>query len=101
MVERCPPTTRRATRPETGAWAPRRASATVVGLRLRGALPPTEDRMLSLLPCPDPACDAPAEITGTVTLESTAGPVAHVKTQCLWRHIFMMPLPAGSRATQK
>jgi hypothetical protein len=52
--------------------------------------------MLSLLPCPDAACDAPAEITAAVTLESTHGPVTHVKTQCVRRHIFVMPLPPDS-----
>jgi hypothetical protein len=57
--------------------------------------------MLALLPCPDPVCDAPAEITGSVTFESTQGPVAHVKTQCVRRHIFVMPLPTGNHASHQ
>ena len=51
--------------------------------------------MLSLLPCPEPACDSPAEVTDRMTIGSTGGPVEHVRTQCLRRHMFFMPAPAG------
>jgi hypothetical protein len=50
---------------------------------------------LSLVPCPDPACDAPAEVTDRVTMQSTSGPVDHMRTQCLHRHIFFMPVPVA------
>jgi hypothetical protein len=48
---------------------------------------------LSLVPCPDPACDAPAEVVDRTTMRSTSGPVDHVRTQCLHRHVFFMPAP--------
>ncbi len=51
--------------------------------------------MLSLLPCPDPDCDAPAEVLDRTTLPSTCGPIEHVKTQCARRHVFFMPTPAA------
>jgi hypothetical protein len=47
--------------------------------------------MWSLLPCPDPSCPAPAEATDRVTLESTDGPIEHIKTLCLNGHRFFMP----------
>jgi hypothetical protein len=50
---------------------------------------------LSLVPCPEPTCDAPAEVTDRTTLDSTSGPVEHVRTHCLRKHLFLMPTPAG------
>jgi hypothetical protein len=41
-----------------------------------------------------PECGAPAEVTDRSALESTDGPIEHVKIQCLRRHWFLMP--AGS-----
>ena len=38
-----------------------------------------------------PECGAPAEITRRSALESTDGPVEHVKLQCVRRHWFLMP----------
>jgi hypothetical protein len=49
--------------------------------------------MLFLLQCPDPGCGVPAEVLDRAVLESTDGPVEHVKVQCLARHIFLMPMP--------
>jgi hypothetical protein len=49
--------------------------------------------MLFLLPCPGPGCGAPAEVLDRAVLESTDGPVEHVKLQCLARHIFLVPVP--------
>jgi hypothetical protein len=38
--------------------------------------------MPDLVVCPNPDCDAPAEIVDRWTFPSTHGPVAHVKTVC-------------------
>ena len=38
-----------------------------------------------------PECGAPAEITFRTALESTDGPMEHVKIQCVLRHWFLMP----------
>lgn len=38
-----------------------------------------------------PECGAPAEITFRTALESTGGPMEHVKLQCVRRHWFLMP----------
>lgn len=44
---------------------------------------------IELVGCP--ACDQPAEITGRVVLESTGGPIEHLRIRCLFRHAFFMP----------
>lgn len=49
---------------------------------------------MRLLPCPDPNCRGPAEVLDRTTLWSTCGPIEHVKTQCVHRHVFFMPAPA-------
>jgi hypothetical protein len=49
--------------------------------------------MSSLLPCPDPGCGATAEVIDRSTLSSTSGPIEHVKTRCVRRHVFLMPTP--------
>jgi hypothetical protein len=41
-----------------------------------------------LFRCPDPACQAPAEVTDRFALPSTSGPVEHVRTRCLAGHGF-------------
>jgi hypothetical protein len=38
-----------------------------------------------------PECGAPAEVTDRTVLESTDGPMEHVKLQCVRRHWFLMP----------
>ena len=38
-----------------------------------------------------PECGAPAEVTQRSALESTDGPMEHVKIQCVRRHWFLMP----------
>ena len=38
--------------------------------------------------CPD--CGAPTEVTDRSVLESTDGPIEHVRLQCLRRHWFLM-----------
>jgi hypothetical protein len=41
-----------------------------------------------VIACPDPACRAPARIVDRWTVESTSGPVEHVKTGCERGHWF-------------
>jgi hypothetical protein len=50
--------------------------------------PPKEHPMPDRIPCPDPACTAPAQIVDRWTWESTAGPIEHVKTGCARGHWF-------------
>jgi hypothetical protein len=44
-----------------------------------------------LIVCPEPSCAAPAEMVDQFVLWSTDGPVEHVKTYCVNRHIFLLP----------
>ena len=44
---------------------------------------------LQLTRCPE--CSAPAEIEHRTVLESTAGPIEHVKVRCVHRHVFLLP----------
>jgi hypothetical protein len=39
--------------------------------------------------CPD--CRSPAEITERFVLESTDGPIEHVRLRCVRQHWFLMP----------
>ncbi len=43
---------------------------------------------MQLLRCPDPDCEAPAEVVDRWCQESTDGPLEHVRTRCLQRHHF-------------
>jgi len=52
------------------------------------------DATLFLLPCPEPTCEAPAEVTDRMTIGSTSGPVEHLRTLCVRGHRFFMPMPA-------
>jgi hypothetical protein len=51
-----------------------------------------EALMLELIVCPDPACAAIAEIVDRVAVGSTGGPAEIVRTLCLHRHIFLLPV---------
>jgi hypothetical protein len=44
---------------------------------------------MDITTCPE--CGAPAEITFRTALESTGGPMEHVKLHCVRRHWFLMP----------
>jgi len=48
--------------------------------------------MLELTVCPDTSCEAVAEIVDRVVVGSTAGPTELVRTVCLHRHIFLLPV---------
>lgn len=41
--------------------------------------------------CPHPGCTQPAEVTEFVELESTDGPVMHVRLLCVMGHGFFGP----------
>ena len=45
--------------------------------------------------CPD--CGALAEVTDRFALESTDGPIEHVRVQCVARHWFLMPTGSLAR----
>jgi hypothetical protein len=46
---------------------------------------------LQITACPETGCGLPAEIIDRFVLQSTDGPVEHVRTHCLGRHIFTVP----------
>jgi hypothetical protein len=48
--------------------------------------------MLDLIICPDPACAAIAELVDCATVRSTDGLIEIVRTRCLHRHTFVLPL---------
>jgi hypothetical protein len=48
--------------------------------------------MLDLTVCPEPRCSSPAQIVDRSALQSTDGPVEHVRTRCLNRHSFLLPV---------
>jgi hypothetical protein len=52
--------------------------------------------MLTIVGCPE--CHQPAEVLDRFALESTDGPVEHVRLGCLARHHFLMPVEALTRA---
>ncbi len=39
------------------------------------------------LTCPEPGCDAPAEVLDRFALPSTGGPVVHLRTRCANHHV--------------
>ena len=51
--------------------------------------------MTDLTTCPD--CGAVAEVNDRFVLESTDGPVEHVRTQCVRRHWFVLPAASVAR----
>ncbi len=51
---------------------------------------------LDLTTCPE--CALPAEVLHRSTLQSTEGPVEHVKLQCVVGHWFFMEAPPGQPA---
>lgn len=45
-----------------------------------------EPQPLELAACPEPGCDAPAEVVDRWTWPSTDGPAVHVATHCVAGH---------------
>jgi hypothetical protein len=43
---------------------------------------------MEIIDCPELSCRQPAEIISRWVLESTDGPIEHVMTRCLARHVF-------------
>jgi hypothetical protein len=54
--------------------------------------------MLSLTACPEPGCDAPAEIVDRCAVGSTDGPIEHVRIRCVRRHWFFLPVVTVAEA---
>jgi len=48
----------------------------------------------TIVACPDSACGQAAEIVAAWRWPSTSGPVEHVRTRCLARHVFTPPVDA-------
>ena len=48
---------------------------------------PASERRLRIVACPEPGCDAAAEVVDRHTYDSTGGPVATVRTRCVGKHI--------------
>jgi hypothetical protein len=44
-----------------------------------------------LVECPDDTCRQPAEVIDRWEFTSTDGPIEHIKTCCLDRHIYTVP----------
>ncbi|HEU5107078.1 MAG TPA: hypothetical protein VFT95_00735 [Micromonosporaceae bacterium] len=57
--------------------------------------------MLSLTACPEPGCDAPAEVLDRLALPSTDGPVEHARVRCLHRHWFVLPVATLAEKTPR
>ena len=51
-------------------------------------VPTVHDDTGEVLLCPDPVCPAPARVVDRFVLESTDGPIEHVKTHCNNGHGF-------------
>ena len=56
--------------------------------------------MLDLTICPEPTCEAIAEVADRFVLESTDGPLEMLRTHCLFRHIFLLPAERVRRDPQ-
>jgi hypothetical protein len=48
--------------------------------------------MLDLTVCPEPGCSSPAQVLDRSALQSTDGPIEHVRILCLNRHHFLLPV---------
>jgi hypothetical protein len=44
--------------------------------------------MIETTACPDPECQAPAEVLDRFDLSSTDGPIEHIRTRCVLGHVF-------------
>lgn len=47
--------------------------------------------MAEFIECPDEGCDQAAEVVERYWLDSTFGPVVHIRTRCIINHHFNMP----------
>ena len=44
--------------------------------------------MIETVICPDPECQAPAEVLDQFDLSSTDGPIEHILTRCVLDHVY-------------
>ena len=54
---------------------------------------------LELTHCPD--CGLPAEVVHRAVLQSTDGPIEHVKTRCVTGHWYMTPVGYAARPNRR
>lgn len=54
--------------------------------------PNRELLVMEIIACPDPECRAYAEVVDRWSVPSTDGPVEHIQTRCLSRHLFTVPI---------
>ena len=52
---------------------------------------PRTVRVMDLTDCPSDECEFTAEVTDRPVLESTDGPIEHVRTSCPLGHWYLMP----------
>jgi hypothetical protein len=52
---------------------------------------------MEMTTCPE--CGAPAEVRGRSVWESTAGPVEHIRIECVARHWFLMSVASLAALT--
>lgn len=51
----------------------------------------TDMDMVEFVTCPEDGCGLPSQVDDRFVLESTDGPVEHVRISCVGRHRFCMP----------
>ena len=51
-----------------------------------------------LIECPDPGCDAAAEVVDAVVVGATDGPMEMGRTRCVRRHVYVVPLSPTARS---
>ncbi len=86
ILDRAPAATRTATRPGTPVAVDDLATAQAHATTAPAVRPSGSTPQLS---CPD--CAQPAWVEWRDEVNSTSGPVVHVKVRCLDRHWFLMP----------
>jgi hypothetical protein len=50
--------------------------------------------------CPEAGCREPAEIIDRFAMDSTDGPIVHIKTRCSTGHWFTVPVGSSVRAAR-
>jgi hypothetical protein len=58
----------------------------------------TRGMAMEMTTCPE--CGAPAEVRSRTVWESTAGPIEHIRIECVARHWFLMSVASLAAATR-